>query len=131
MASSEVCTPRKISVRTKSCVFCGFSFIQIEISSSSRNWFLSKRRCRQGNGVYIKYFRKVQQSMKLKKMQEELVASWLKIQQTILNLPSPRKFQTEKRMLRSPASTQSSKQMKIFPVQSLRPYAVYQVLNPV
>ena len=32
-----------------------------------------------------------------------------------LNLPSPGKLQSEKRLLRSPATTQQSKQMKTFP----------------
>ncbi|CAC5407727.1 unnamed protein product [Mytilus coruscus] len=144
MASSEVCTPRKISVRTNSCVLCGFSFIQIEISSTGerieKKLFKMKLQLNseriaiissvvtgfevnaevdKDNGVCIKCFRKVQQSIKLKKdalkMKEELSASRVKVQQTILNLPSSRKFQIEKRMLRSPASTQISKQMKTFP----------------
>ena len=49
------------------------------------------------------------------KIREELTASRARVVQMTLNLPSPGKLQSEKRLLRSPATTQQSKQMKTFP----------------
>lgn len=71
------------------------------------------------NGVCMKCFRKVEQSIKLQKdslkMKDELSASRLRVQQSVLNLPSPHKFNIEKRMLRSPSTAQISKQIKTLP----------------
>ena len=136
-------TPRKISIRTNSCVLCGFSFIETEITSSGER-IVHKRFTQKvklnlekisiicdvisnfqldpdidkDNGVCVKCFRKVKNAKYQKdslKIREELTASRARVVQMTLNLPSPDKLQSEKRLLRSPATTQQSKQMKTFP----------------
>ena len=56
------------------------------------------------------------------KIREELTASRARVVQMTLNLPSPGKLQSEKRLLRSPATTQQSKH---FQTQSLKGWPTF------
>ena len=126
-------TPRRIYNRSNICVLCGFSCIQVEISSTGERTekkFLNKKRKLTDerlkaitsvidnfkhdsnistNGVCLKCFRNVEKVLQMEsgvhKLQKEIAMTRRTVNQKYqLALPSPSKQVTEKRLLKSPST---------------------------
>lgn len=148
-------TPRRVYFNGNICIICGFCFVSKETDETGNITIkkytnmklkLSKERLQnidivigsiensdiEKNGVCIKCYRAVEKVIKLRNEVKSLTDKMKESSERVsLTLPSPRRGASEKRLLRSPVSLQSTKFVR-FPtaVSTVVPVKMNKIQNP-